>query len=163
MKVTELDLMRLLRGELPEDRARTLRERLKRDPDLERKYQRLRHIWEGLDLPPAAPVPIGFTQRVMARARADRAENPVASLSLRGAPVWVRAAAAAALVAGTVLGIGVGGRLPVSSQTAQSPQITQTVQPSATEETETGTLAGDIGDTDDSLAGSYWETVEGLQ
>jgi anti-sigma factor RsiW len=157
MKVTELDLMRLLRGELPEDRARTLRERLKRDPDLEREYLRLQKTWEGLDLPPAAPVPVGFTRRVMARART---EKPVPSLSLRGAPVWVRAVAAAALVAGTALGIGVGGRLPVSGETQQTPQITQTVQTTATEETETGTLAGEV---DDSLAGSYWDTVEGLQ
>ncbi len=161
MKVTELDLMRLLQGEMPEDRARTLRERLKRDPDLEREYQRLRQTWEGLDLPPAAPVPIGFTRRVMARARADRAESPVASLSLRGAPVWVRAVAAAALVAGTALGIGVGGRLPVRGETAQTAATVQSVPTSTTEETETGTLAG--GETDDSLAGSYWDTLEGLQ
>lgn len=151
MKVTELDLMRLVRGEMPEDRARTLRERLKRDPDLEREYQRLREIWEGLALPPAAPVPIGFTRRVMARARAER---PAESLSLRGAPVWVRAVAVVALVAGTALGIGVGGRLPVSGDT---PQAVQAVQTSATEEAETGDLLGDT------LAGSYWDAVEGLQ
>jgi hypothetical protein len=62
----------------------------------------------------------------------------------------VRAVAAVALVAGTALGIGVGGRLPVADET----RTTATVQ---TEEMETDALL------DDTLAGSYWETVEDLQ
>jgi anti-sigma factor RsiW len=149
MNGTESDLLRLLHGELPEARARELRARLERDPALAADYDRLRRTWEGLVLPPAAPVPPGFAQRVMARARAER---PV-GLSLRGAPLWVRAAAAAALVAGTVLGIGVGGRLPLGDETQTVP-TTPAVQ---TETTQSDTPV------DDSLAGSYWDTVEGLQ
>lgn len=148
MNGTESDLMRLLHGELPEARARELRERLERDPALAEEYRRLRQTWDGLALPPSSPVPPGFSQRVMARAQAERPEG----LSLRGAPVWVRAVAAAALVAGTVLGIGVGGRLPAMDET---PVTTQTVQ---TEETvQSDDLLGDT------LAGSYLETLENLQ
>jgi len=149
MNGTESDLLRLLHGELPEARARELRARLERDPALAADYDRLRRTWEGLVLPPAAPVPPGFAQRVMARARSERPEG----LSLRGAPLWVRAAAAAALVAGTVLGIGVGGRLPIGDDTQTVP-TTPAVQ---TETTQSDTPV------DDSLAGSYWDTVEGLQ
>lgn len=152
MNGTESDLMRLLHGELPEAQARELRARLLRDPALAAEYDRLRRTWEGLVLPPPAPVPPGFSRRVMARARAER---PAASLSLRGAPAWVRTAAAVALVAGTVLGIGVGGRLPLGDDT---PAAAQTVQPApADEPAQSEDLLGD------SLAGSYWETVEDLQ
>ena len=146
MKGTEFDLMRLLHGELPEERARELRERLERDPALAREYSRLRRTWEGLAPPPPSPVPPGFAQRVMARARPSSE-----GLSLRGAPGWVRATAAAALVAGTVLGIGVGGRLPVSE-----PTTAQTVQASGPEEAQSDDLIGDT------LAGSYWDTLESL-
>lgn len=154
MNGTESDLLRLLHGELPEARARELRARLDRDPALAAEYDRLRRTWEGLVLPPAAPVPPGFAQRVMARARRDAGTEGREGLSLRGAPLWVRAAAAAALVAGTVLGIGVGGRLPIGDET---PAAIQTVPAVQTETTQSDTPV------DDSLAGSYWDTVEGLQ
>ena len=95
----ELDLMRLLHGELPEEQARELRARIERDPALAEEYRRLQRSWEDLSLPPAAPVPPGFAQRVAARARSEQSV-PV--------PRWVRAAAALALVLGTALGAGVG-------------------------------------------------------
>lgn len=148
MNGTESDLMRLLHGELPEARARELRARLESDPALAEEYRRLRTAWEGLALPPPSPVPPGFSRRVMARARAERPDG----LSLRGAPVWVRAVAAAALVAGTAIGIGVGGRLPLREET-----------PAATQSVQTETATQDDLTLEDSLAGSYWETVEGLQ
>ena len=148
MNGTESDLMRLLHGELPEARARELRARLERDPALAEEYRRLRQTWEGLVLPPPSPVPPGFAGRVTARARAER---PSDSLSLRGAPVWVRAMAAVALVAGTVLGIGVGGRLPLGNEVK-----------AVAVETETSAQGDDL-TLEDSLAGSYWETVEDLR
>lgn len=155
MNATESELMRLLHGELPEARARELRARLLSDPALAAEYDRLRQAWEGLVLPPASPAPLGFSQRVMARARSER---PSASLSLRGAPVWVRAAAAAALVAGTVLGIGVGGKLPLGDDTPATVQTPQTVQTTQTQDdAQSDDLLGD------SLAGSYWDTMEDLQ
>ena len=96
----ELDLMRLLHGELPEERARELRARMAREPALAEEYRRLQESWEGLALPPAAPVPPGFAQRVAARARTEPSVPT---------PAWVRAAAAQALILGTAVGVGVGG------------------------------------------------------
>ena len=149
MNGTESDLMRLLHGELPEAQARELRARLLRDPVLHAEYDRLRRTWEALVLPPPAPVPPDFTRRVMAHALAER---PAGGLSLRGAPVWVRAVAAVALVAGTAIGIGLGGRLPLGDD---NPAVVQTARTDETARSED--LLGD------SLAGSYWDTLEGLE
>jgi anti-sigma factor RsiW len=106
MERKEKDLMRLLHGELPEARAAELRARLDREPELARAYRRLAARWEGLALPPEAPVPPGFSSRVMAHVRATGSEG--APLSWALAPTWVRAAAAAALVGGLALGAGLG-------------------------------------------------------
>jgi len=135
----ELDLMRLLHGELPEEQARALRARLEREPALAEDYRRLAGTWEGLALPPAAPVPLGFAQRVTARVAADNAA-PV--------PGWVRAAAALALILGTVVGAGVGGSLPL-------PETAQQVQTVDQEEELTAV--------DGSLAESWLTTVEDLE
>ena len=102
-RATEMELMRLLHGELPADRARELRARLEREPELAEAMARLERTWDGLELPPAAPVPLGFAQRVAARAR-----EQAGAVSWATAPGWVRAAAAAALAAGIALGAGAG-------------------------------------------------------
>jgi anti-sigma factor RsiW len=109
----EVELLRLASGELPADRERALRDRLARDPELAAAYRRLESAWRGLELPPPAPVPLGFSGRVMSRVRAlDAAGAPAASASVSwaAAPNWVRATAAAALVAGVLLGAGLGTR-----------------------------------------------------
>ena len=111
----ELDLMRHLHGELPEEQARELRARIERDPALAEQYRRLQRSWEGLSLPPAAPVPPGFAQRVAARARSE----PSAPV-----PGWVRSAAAVALVLGTALGAGVGGSWE-PAQEAQEEELSE--------------------------------------
>jgi anti-sigma factor RsiW len=134
----ELDLMRLLHGELPEERARELRARMERDPALEEEYRRLQERWEGLALPPTAPVPPGFTQRVAARTRADQSAPT---------PGWVRAAAALALILGTAVGVGVGGAWPLR-ETAQEVRTVDEEEPSAV---------------DGSLAESYLTTLEDLE
>jgi anti-sigma factor RsiW len=131
----EHDLIRLLNGELPADEARALRERMRSEPELAEAWRRLERTWQGLEPPPAAPVPPGFTGRVMAQVRSQSA--PFWS----SAPGWVRATAAAALVAGAALGIGVGRSLPVPETEAAAVLI-------ASEEE------------DDSLTGSYWSLVE---
>jgi hypothetical protein len=59
-----------------------------------------RATWAGLELPPAPPVPAGFARRV---ALAWSAERERAEAPILGA-LWMRAAAAAALVAGIMLG-----------------------------------------------------------
>ena len=56
--------------------------------------------WQGLELPPAPPVPPDFAHRV---ARAWRAEQARSAAPLLGAG-WMRAAALAALLAGIALG-----------------------------------------------------------
>lgn len=140
----ELDLMRLLHGDLPEERARELRARLERDPELVGEFRRLQRTWERLSLPPGAPVPPGFSQRILARARSEK----VAALSWSSAPGWVRATAAAALVAGTAVGIGVGGVLPL-----REPAVMPIAQESPTNN-ETAI--------DGSLIESYWLAIDNL-
>ncbi|HEV7515972.1 MAG TPA: hypothetical protein VGR07_06705 [Thermoanaerobaculia bacterium] len=103
---TEIDLMRLLHGELPPERAGELERRLGREPELALCYRRLQAQWEGLALPPPRPVPPGLTGRVMAHVASAAREGTTLSWSL--APIWVRAAAAAALVGGMALGAGLG-------------------------------------------------------
>jgi hypothetical protein len=66
----------------------------------------------------------------------------------------VRAAAAAALVAGTALGIGIGGSWPLAEPSRATPEVAQT-QGSGTEE--------DLSSIDDSLAESYWLAMEDLE
>jgi len=125
----EIELMRLLHGELPPERARELRERLACEPDLARAYARLEAAWGGLELPPPAPVPRGFARAVAARG----AEGGLWGV----APTWVRAGAAAALAAGLALGAGLGfaGRRwsesasPVSAPPAS--EVAQVAAPAA--------------------------------
>lgn len=142
-RVTEMDLMRLLHGELPEDRARALRDRMERDPELAAAYARLARTWEGLELPPAAPAPPGFAQRVAARAREQRS----GVLSWAAAPGWVRATAAAALVAGTALGVGAGSWIDRSPEALDEPTAA-----SASE-----------GMFETTLAETYWDAVGELE
>jgi anti-sigma factor RsiW len=139
---TENDLMRLLHGELPAEEARELRARMWREPELAEDYRRLERTWSGLELPPAAPVPLGFTGRIMARVRGEKAAG---SLSWASAPRWVRVTAAASLVAGALLGIGVGRSWPT--------------EPALTHE---GAIAGlKISSGEDlSLVKGYWGLLE---
>ncbi len=116
MNGTDRQLMRLLHGELEADRARKLEERLASDPGLAARHRRLAAAWEGLEPPPAEAVGGGFTARVMAAARRTEAGE----LSWSPAPAWVRLAAAAALVAGLVLGASFGTGLSGPDPAADS-------------------------------------------
>ena len=139
---TEQELIRLLHGELPPDEARELRARLRREPELAEAFDRLERTWGGLALPPPSPVPAGFAGRVMAHARSQ----PIpAALSWTAAPRWVRATAAAALLAGAALGVGVGRSWPSADKT---PEPTPVSSLAATEATEY------------SLAEGYWDVVD---
>jgi anti-sigma factor RsiW len=143
---TDNDLTRLLHGELPAGEARELRERMLREPGLAAAYARLERTWSGLELPPAAPIPPGFTGRVMARVRSEKSPS---ALSWTAAPGWVRATATAALLAGAALGIGVGRSWPA----AEPPAMT------AMAETATAALSTP-GNEDLSLAAGYWSLVD---
>lgn len=135
---TEHDLMRLLSGELPEDEARQLRTRIRREPELAADFERLERTWTGLALPEPGPVPPGFSGRVMARVRSE-----ASGISWTAAPAWVRAAAAVALLAGAALGLGLGRSLPASEGVLQSPAVSSAAD-------EDGL----------SLAESYWTVVD---
>jgi anti-sigma factor RsiW len=138
-----MDLMRLLHGELSPERAAELKSRLDREPDLARRYRQLEAGWESLAPPPTAPPPPGFSGRVMAHVRgAEGAAAEGAPLSWSLAPTWVRAAAAAALVAGLALGAGLG-LLPAARSAESVPG--------------TGTLA--LGEREP-LADSYWSVFD---
>lgn len=135
---TEHDLMRLLHGELPETEARELRNRLRQEPELAAVYARLDRAWNTLSLPEPAPVPPRFTGRVMAQVR-----RQPPGLSWAAAPTWAKAAAAAALLAGMVLGAGAG-----TIWTAPEESLLAADVPVASEKS------------DASLAESYWTAVE---
>lgn len=134
---TEHDLMRLLQGELPEAEARELRARLRREPELAAVYERLERTWRFLSLPETAPAPPGFAGRVMAHVR----QRPP-GLSWAAAPAWAKATAAAALLAGMVLGAGAGAVWPVSEEGFLSAETSVSSEH------------------DLSLAESYWTAVE---
>jgi anti-sigma factor RsiW len=139
---TEQELMRLLHGELPPERARELREQMAAQPELAGIYQRLERTWNGLELPPAAPVPAGFSGRVMAHARG--LPSPARSLSWSAAPAWVRAAAAAALIAGAALGVG-AGRSWTASETASA---------------DSAATVSSLSGSEYNLADGYWDVIE---
>jgi anti-sigma factor RsiW len=144
-RATEMELMRLLHGELPPGEARALRDRLEREPELAAAWIRLQRTWNALELPPPTPAPLGFTQRLAACAR-----EQAGGISWAAAPGWVRAAAAAALVTGIALGAGVG------LWTGDPRRIVQAAD---------GPLSAAAADTpgaisDDDLAGSYWNALD---
>lgn len=129
------DLMRLLHDELAPEEARALRARVFRDPQLAAAYRRLERAWQSLELPPARPAPAGFAGRVTAHAR-SRAQR----LTWANAPVWARAAAAVALLAGTLLGAGAGRLLP-----AAGPAVAETEE--------------ELFSAEPTFADAYWQVV----
>ena len=138
---TEHELMSLLRGELAAGEARELRARMQREPELAADFRRLEQTWNALELPPPSPLPPGFSGRVMARVRGERA----GSLSWRSAPSWVRATAAASLVAGALLGIGVGHSWPAAETSPTTEGAIAGLKVSSGEEL--------------SLAAGYWNLI----
>ena len=145
-RATEMELMRLLHGELPPGRARELRDRLERKPELAAAWTRLQRTWNALELPPPTPVPLGFAQRLAAQAR-----EQAGGISWAAAPGWLRAAAAASLAGGLALGAGFGlwtGGWTLSLQPSGE-QLSTAVESSASL-------------FDDSLAESYWIALDEL-
>ena len=139
-RATEIELMRLLHGELPAEQAGALRARMAREPELAAAMARLERTWSGLELPPAAPAPPAFAQRVLAQAR----RQP--GLSWSAAPRWARATAAAALAAGLALGLGAG-----KLAGARSSQETESV------------LAVSAAGGGPSLAETWWDSLDDLE
>ncbi|HXU31152.1 MAG TPA: hypothetical protein VN851_11290 [Thermoanaerobaculia bacterium] len=102
-RLPEIELMRLLHGELPPERAFELHERLARVPELAEELRRLEAAWDRLELPPASPAPSGFAREVVARVESGGLWSV--------APTRVRAAAFGMLAAGLALGIGLTSSL----------------------------------------------------
>ncbi len=142
---TQYEMMSLLRGELAAGEARELRARLGREPGLAADFHRLERTWNGLELPPPSPLPPGFTGRVMARVRGEGEKAAAGSLSWSAAPRWVRATAAASLVAGALLGIGVGRSWPAADASPTSEGVIAGLTVSSGEEL--------------SLAAGYWNLI----
>ena len=127
-KAKERQLMRLLHGELLPDEARRLERELGSDSELGAAYRRLARAWDGLELPASGP-PAGFAAGVMAAARTtSRSRASGATSRLRAgedgelswslAPAWARGGAAAALVAGLLLGASFGRGFEGGDETA---------------------------------------------
>lgn len=120
-------LLRLLTGEASAEEARALRAAMDREPELARRYARLRRTWEGLELPAPEPAPPGFAQRVAARLP-DASEEAGGLLGLAGAPRWARAAAALALALGLGTGMFLGrGLTPGEGSEPEADRIAQDV------------------------------------
>ncbi len=115
-KVREQQLVRLLHGELEPHEARRLERELERDDNLSAAYRRLVRTWDGLVMPASEP-PAGFSAGVVAAARGLRTGD---ELSWSLAPSWARGGAAAALLAGVLLGaaFGRGFELPATGDEA---------------------------------------------
>ncbi len=102
-RLHEIELMRLLHGELPPERARELEERLAHAPEMAEELRRLEETWGRLELPPSAPTPRGFAHSVTARATGGGLWSV--------APTRTRAAAFGMLAAGLALGVGLASGL----------------------------------------------------
>lgn len=112
-RLPEIELMRLLHGELSPERAFELHERLAREPELAEELRRLEATWDRLELPPAAPTPRGFARAVVSRAQSGGL--------WRAAPTRVRATGFALLATGLALGVGIATavvRLGVGTESA---------------------------------------------
>lgn len=117
----ERELVRLIHGELPPERARRLAGEIERDPELAARHRRLAALWESLELPPPTPVPPGFAARVTARLPAEREAAP----PFGSAPVWVRWSGAAALALGLWVGVVAGGELSAAAPEAAEVEAAQ--------------------------------------
>lgn len=133
MNAHQSQLLQWVTGRLPADEAAELAWRVEADPALAAEARRLRARWLALELPPPSPAPVGFATRVVARALDERDSG----LSWSIAPVWVRLASAAALIAGLGLGAAAGWR-----GASAPPELASELPPAA------------------SLADSYWEAFE---
>lgn len=102
----ERRLVRRVSGELTPEEMAQLEEAVRQTPAAAVELNRLGEVWSGLELPPPAGVPPGFSGKVLARALAAGRPGSEADWSL--APAWARAVAVVALVAGLALGIGLG-------------------------------------------------------
>ena len=104
----QLQLLRLLHGELAEDEARRLRDRMAAEPSLAASYRDLAARWRELELQENTTASEAYVERVVRAAAGSNRGRVRWSL----APVWAQASAAVALAAGVALGLGLAAFLP---------------------------------------------------
>lgn len=114
-------LMRYLHGELPAKDVRELRAELAKDPALQARLAELHRLWQGLQPSPPTPAPFGYLPKIQRLAEAKRTTAATRVVGWGMTPPWVGALAAAALVAGVVLGVGLG-RMPQKAQATVAEQ-----------------------------------------
>jgi len=107
-------LMRYLHGELPAKDVRELRAELAKSPALQARLAELHRLWQGLQPSPPTPAPFGYLPKIQRLAEQQRATTVTRIVGSGMAP-WVGALAAAALVTGVLLGVGLG-RMPQKAQ-----------------------------------------------
>ena len=115
----ELQLMRLLHGELSEPEALEWRRRIGAEPDLARRWAEVESLWSGIELPSTASADPGL--RLEVKARLLRSRNPDSAWELSSP--WSRLAAAAALTAGIGLGMTAAGGSAVAADEALFNQV----------------------------------------
>lgn len=103
-------LMRYLHGELPAKDVRELRAELAKNPALQARLAELHRLWQGLQPSPPTPAPFGYLPKIQRLAEQKRA-TAATRIAGSGMAPWVGALAAAALVTGVLLGVGLG-RMP---------------------------------------------------
>ncbi|HKI87210.1 MAG TPA: hypothetical protein VKA53_10765 [Thermoanaerobaculia bacterium] len=113
-------LMAWIAGELDEREAARLRDRIEHEPALARAYRSLLSAWKALDGESGEPKAPDLLPRVMSAVR--RADSELRAANFRSSPLWVRTAAAFALVAGIGMGalIGTSTDLGGDGSSAQS-------------------------------------------
>lgn len=107
-------LMRYLHGELPAKDVRELRAELAKSPALQARLAELHRLWQGLQPSAPTPAPFGYLPKIQRLAEQKRATAATRIVGSGMAP-WVGALAAAALVTGVLLGVGLG-RMPQKAQ-----------------------------------------------
>jgi len=98
-----------LDGELPPEAARAVAAWLDGDPEALRESERLRRLWDLLGTYPDEPVPVGFSDRVLAAAGVGRSARPTSRLFFARRPALAAASLLVALGAGLLVG-RLGGR-----------------------------------------------------
>lgn len=144
-------LMAWVAGELDEEQAARLQERLENDPEMTQAHRSLRSTWNRLSegaghLEGKNP---DLVPRVMDAVRTAESERWV--LSLRTSPLWVRTAAAVALALGVGLGALIGNSANLGSSREASAASTSLTS------SETQVAAADSGVS--TLAEDYWQAL----
>ncbi len=98
----EIELLRLLHGELEPGEVRRLEARMVDDDALRAAFARLKRRWEGLELPDPASAPPGFAASVLERVRWKG--GGVKPVFWAAHPTLGRTATVAAFAGGILLG-----------------------------------------------------------